>query len=115
LRREQLQQATIENGIAADKEKKLGGARPNVDNLFDPQRFIRSSAKRQCQLRPRPRWASQFFGDSLRRGRKDCRALNSATLQRSQQAFQRRDSAQLDQCTRAIGQDNAFASHRDFA
>jgi len=36
-------------------------------------------------------------------------------LQRPQEALERRDSAKLDQGTGAIGQDNAFVSHRDFA
>jgi hypothetical protein len=48
-----------------------------------------------------------------RRGQND-RPIQPGTLQRAEQAFEKRDSTELDQSGRTVDQDNAFMTHASF-
>jgi hypothetical protein len=60
---------------------------PIVHNLFDRHGSIWSRAKGYVQLCASPRWGGQLLCDRFGRARKNCRALNSTTLKRAEQAL----------------------------
>src|ERR1700686_2633691 len=109
-----MQETIVENRIASENEKKLSRVRPDIDNLLHCDRSVRSAANRYIQLRARPRPLSQRRCDQFWTAGENSCALNSAALQCAQKTLQYRNTAQLNQGTGAVSDNNTFMAHLNF-